>query len=138
MGIIAEAVLHALLPRACSACREDLPFRDAGPLCAACAAALPPPPSPSCARCAGALGARRDLCGGCAGRLFACRLIRARAAHRGPAAALVHAFKFRGFPSAAREAGRLLAAELMRRPELSGFDALVPVPLHPRRLRERG
>lgn len=141
MGIretVSAAVLHVLLPRACVACRGDLPFGDDGPLCAACAAALPAPPRPGCARCGAALGARRDFCGACAGRLFACRLIRAHAAHRGPAASLVHAFKFRGLPSAAREAGRRMARDPVLRAELSGFDALVPVPLHPRRRRERG
>jgi ComF family protein len=84
------------------------------------------------------LGARRDFCGACAGRLFACRLIRAAAAHKGPAASLVHAFKFRGSPAAAREAGRRMARDVARLPELAGFEALVPVPLHPRRERERG
>ena len=138
MGTWKDALLHLLLPRACVACRGDLPFGDDGPLCGPCAEALPPPPEPACARCAAALGARRDFCGACAGRLFACRLIRARAAHRGPAASLVHAFKFRGLPSAARDAGRLMAQDLPRLPELSGFDALVPVPLHPGRRRERG
>jgi ComF family protein len=138
MGLLTRAVLHALLPQACAHCREDLPFQNDGPLCPACAAALPPPPDPACARCAASLGARRDYCGACAGRLFACRLIRAAAAHRGPAASLVHAFKFRGSPSAARAAGQVMARELARRPELSGFDALLPIPLHPRRERERG
>ena len=138
MNTALEAVLHVLLPRACAHCRGDLPFRDEGPLCAACTAAMPPPPRPACVRCAAALGARRDFCGACAGRLFACRLIRAAAAHRGPAASLVHAFKFRGSPSAARAAGRLLARDFALRPELAGFDALVPIPLHPRRERERG
>ena len=134
----AEAALHVILPRACAHCREDLPCGDAGPLCAACHAALPPPPNPACARCGGSLGVRRDFCGACAGRLFACRLARAAVSYRGPAASLVHAFKFRASPSAAREAGRVMARELPRWTELSGFDALVPVPLHPRRKRERG
>jgi ComF family protein len=138
MGVWTEAVLHVLLPRACAHCREDLPFGEEGPLCGPCGEALPPPPEPACPRCAAALGARRGFCGPCSGRLFACRLIRAAAAHRGPAASLVHAFKFRGSPSAARAAGRLLAADRARRPELAGFDAVVPVPLHPRRERERG
>jgi predicted amidophosphoribosyltransferase len=132
------AVLHLLLPRACVACRSDLPYGDDGPLCAACATALPRPPEPACGRCGAALGARRDFCGACAGRLFACRLIRACASHRGSAASLVHAFKFRGLPSAAREAGRLMARSLASHEELSGFDALVPVPSHPQRRRERG
>jgi ComF family protein len=138
MGFWSEAVLHVLLPRACAHCREDLSFRDEEPLCPACAAALPPPPDPACARCGGALGVRRDFCGACAGRLFACRLARAAAAYRGPAASLVSAFKFRGLPSAARAAGRAMARDFPRRAEFAGFDALVPVPLHPRRERERG
>lgn len=138
MGYWTEAVLHVLLPRACAHCREDLPFGSDEPLCAACAAALPPPPEPACARCGAALGVRVGFCAACAGRLFACRLTRAAASYRGPAASLVRAFKFRGLPCAARAAGRAMAADFGRRAELSGFDALVPVPLHARRERERG
>ncbi len=138
MGYWSETVLHVLLPRACAHCREDLPFRAEEALCAACAAALPPPPDPACARCAAALGVRRGFCGACSGRLFACRLARAAVSYRGPAASLVSAFKFRGLPCAARAAGRLMALDFPRRAELAGFDALVPVPLHPRRERERG
>jgi predicted amidophosphoribosyltransferase len=138
MGFWTEAALHLVLPRACVHCREDLPFGDYGPLCARCSAALPPAPDPGCVRCGAWLGVRRDFCGACAGRLFSCRIIRAACAHRGPAAALVHAFKFRGLPDAARAAGRALAADLKRRPELRGADAVAAVPLHARRARERG
>jgi ComF family protein len=115
-----------------------MPFQASEALCPACAGALPPAPDPACARCGAALGLRRGFCAACSGRLFACRLTRASVSYRGPAASLVHAFKFRGFPCAARAAGRVMAADLARRAELSGFDALVPVPLHPRRERERG
>jgi len=138
MGFWTRAVLHVLLPRSCVFCRRDLAFGDETPLCPDCRAALPPAPEPACARCGGALGVRRDFCAPCTGRLFSCRLIRAACAHRGPAAALVHAFKFRGLPSAAREAGRAMARGLPRRPEFRGVDALAAVPLHPRRERERG
>jgi ComF family protein len=138
VGFWTDAALHALLPRACAHCRRDLPFGFDDALCAPCAAALPPPPDPACARCAGALAAGTGLCRACSGRLFACRLTRAAASYRGPAASLVRAFKFRGLRCAARAAGRVMAAGLERRPELRGFDALIPVPLHPRRERERG
>lgn len=138
MGYWSEAALHVLLPRACAHCGADLPFGSEEPLCAGCAAALPPAPDPACARCGGALGVRPGFCAPCSGRLFACRLTRAAVSYRGPAASLVSAFKFRGFPCAARAAGRVMAADLARRAELAGFDALVPVPLHPRRERERG
>jgi len=138
VGYWTDAVLHVLLPRACAHCRSDLPLGRDEALCSACDAALPPPPEPACARCAGAILAGTAFCRACSGRLFACRLTRAAAAYRGPAASLVRAFKFRGLPCAARAAGRAMAADFARRPELKGFDALVPVPLHPRRERERG
>lgn len=137
MGTYLELALDILLPRACAHCREDLGRAD-GPLCRACLAALPPAPEPACVRCAGRRGGPSPFCADCAGRRFACRLIRAAAAHRGPAASLVHAFKFRGSRPAARAAGRLMAAALTLHPELSGFDALLAVPMHPRRERERG
>ncbi len=136
METIWETVLDLLLPRACAHCREYL---DApGPLCAPCAASLPPPPEPACVRCAGRRPWAAPFCAECAGRPFSCRLIRAAAAHRGPAASLVHAFKFRGSRAAAVAAGKATARALARRPELSGFDALAPVPAHPKRERERG
>ena len=137
MGIYWELALDILLPRACAHCREDL-RRTNGPLCGACASELPPPPEPACVRCAGRRGGASPFCADCAGRRFSCHLIRAAAAHRGPAASLVHAFKFRGSRAAAKAAGRTMAAALTLRPELSGFDALAAVPIHPRRERERG
>ena len=137
MGTYLELALDLLLPRACAHCREDLGRAD-GPLCRACLAALPPPPEPACVRCAGRRGGPSPFCADCAGRRFACRLIRAAAAHRGPAASLVHAFKFRGSTPAAKPAGRLMAAGMALHPELSGFDALAAAPIDPARERERG
>jgi ComF family protein len=65
-------------------------------------------------------------------------LVRAAFLYRGPVPGLVHAFKYRGRRAAARAAGRWMACLLPRFPELAGHDSLVPVPLHPRRLEERG
>lgn len=129
-------VLDVLLPRACAHCRRDLESTPE-PLCRACAAAMPEPPEPACVRCASRRGAS-PFCSDCGDRRFACRLIRAAAAHRGPAASLVHAFKFRGSRAAAKAAGRRMAAALSLHPELAGFDTLVAIPAHPRRERERG
>jgi predicted amidophosphoribosyltransferase len=128
--------LDLLLPRACVHCREDL-AADAGPLCGPCARAHPPPPRPACVRCSGRR-ARSPFCADCRGRRFSCRLIRAAASHRGPAASLVHAFKFRGSRPAAVAAGRFMSATMRELPELSGFDALAAVPAHDSRERERG
>lgn len=116
-----ETALRWLLPAACPYCREDLSPGQRGPLCPACLDALPAPPDPEPR-----------------GQAAACRLVRAAARHAGPAAELVHALKFQGASRGALQAGRALARELIRRPELWGFDALVPVPAHPARERRRG
>lgn len=52
--------------------------------------------------------------------------------------AIVHAFKYHGLPSLADFAGNLMARTML--PALGGFSraVLVPVPLHPEKLRARG
>lgn len=51
---------------------------------------------------------------------------------------LVHAFKYHGMPSVAEMAGRLMSRKALARFPDFGDALLVPVPLHPKKLRERG
>lgn len=129
-------LLDLLLPQTCPACRLDTGHSEA--LCAPCRSRLVPAEPPWCLRCAEPLRSGRSHCPPCSSRLFACGIIRAAFLYRGPMPSLVHAFKYNGRVTAARLAGQWMAQALERFPELGGFDALVPVPLHPARLRERG
>ena len=135
---VAAVLRQCLLPQTCAHCREDLSPVAASPLCPRCRLGLTPAEPPFCLRCAEPLPGARRLCRACSGRPFACRLMRAAFLYRGPATGLVYAFKYRGRRTAAKVAGLWMAAAFPRFPELSGYEALVPVPLHPRRLRERG
>jgi ComF family protein len=65
-------------------------------------------------------------------------MIRAAYLYKGPAVSIVHSFKFRGRSAAATAAGGWMAGRFELYPELGGFDAVVPVPLHASRLTERG
>ncbi|MBI4676381.1 MAG: ComF family protein [Elusimicrobia bacterium] len=65
-------------------------------------------------------------------------MIRPAFFYGGPAASLVHGFKYRSRLDAARFSGRQMARALDRFPEIRDFDCLAPVPLHPSRMRERG
>ncbi len=65
-------------------------------------------------------------------------MTRAAFKYRGSLPALVHAFKYRGLAGAGRALGDWMAGAWRRHPELGRPDALVPVPLHPKRLAERG
>jgi ComF family protein len=118
--------------------RERSPHREAG---AVIAALLAPP---LCWSCGDPASRGRSLCGACRrGLVFLPRepvvlsgvRVWAPVAYEGPARDLVRALKFRGAVSLAREMAALAVAsapgELLR-------GGLVPVPLHPVRLRRRG
>lgn len=51
---------------------------------------------------------------------------------------IVSAFKYAGEKDLAVFAGRLLGQAVSQSGRFAGFDALVPIPLHPRRLKRRG
>jgi predicted amidophosphoribosyltransferase len=126
-----RAELVALLaPPACFACRVAL--ASAGtPLCGDCRSALSWLPSASCPRCA-----LPTPCAPCPAKSAAYARAWAPLAYEGPARALVAALKFRG----ALAVADLMAAQIAAcaPPELLDGATLVPVPLHPARLRARG
>jgi ComF family protein len=99
---------------------------------------------PVCAGCGGHAGAAEPLCGACRLELRwldrAARIggltVFAPLAYEGPARAMVRALKFRGATLAARAMAAQMAAAAPD--DVLARGALVPVPLHPRRLRRRG
>ena len=103
-----------------------------GLLCAACAAELPRLPA-GCPRCA-LPSAQGALCGRCLSEPPHYDATVAAFAYDFPADALVHALKFRGEVALGRFLGRLLAERALQ----DEVDHVVPVPLAPGRLRERG
>lgn len=133
-----QSALHWLWPQICAHCREDLPQDALSPLCLGCRPKLPPCEPPRCERCAEPVAAQRAHCERCEKKLFACSMIRAAFQYKDAAVSLVHSFKFRGRREAARTAGDWMGSALPRFPELGKPDALVPMPLHFRRRRERG
>ena len=104
------------------------------PLCAACDADLPRLAGLLCPRCA--LGSPSgELCGRCLAEAPHYDATVAALAYRFPADALVHALKFRGELALASLFGNLL---LQKIPADQAVDCVIPVPLSPHRLRERG
>jgi predicted amidophosphoribosyltransferase len=138
-GMLAD-LLDLLLPRACARCGTA---SLAQPLCAPCAAAIPRLESGGCRICQAPLYTAELRCGACAGERVPLAQIAAEAPFAGEVAAWVHRFKYPAAglvgldprPGAALGA---LAGDAARR--LVGEPPLlvVPVPVHPRKLRERG
>ena len=111
---LARLALDALAPRRCAACDEV----SAGALCEACAAALTSSRRPP---------ARRHAHG----------IALAAFEFAGPARDALHRGKYRGDREALRALARLAAPRLIAA-SLVQPHAMVPLPLGPRRLRQRG
>ena len=126
--MVYESLLGAFLPEICPACREP----SARGFCTACAGRFAVVPEP-CARCGLAQPVAR--CPRAAGFRSVTRVV-APFVYAAPLDLHVRALKYRG----ARALGRAIALLVLDavRGQSSAVDALVAVPLHPRRLRERG
>lgn len=77
-------------------------------------------------------------CGDCALLSSHLRRIHAPFEYGGALAEALLRLKWRGRDDLARPLGKLLGPSLRRLWRREGFDLVVPVPLHPRRLRQRG
>lgn len=139
---LADAVLAALLAPACAVCDVVLDRPLDGAVCSGCWARVVRFTPPWCSHCGAPLPSDRvaaahgGRCRVCTVRLGAISAARAVGPFEGTLADVVHALKYHRRPSIAGALGPLVraaAADLM-----AGIDLVVPVPLHPRRERERG
>ncbi len=112
-----NAILNLLYPNiTCLACKDEVPLNDSG-LCSSCEKALIESEPP-------VFAVRAPLSGAAAAFLY-----------EGAALELIHTLKYEGIHAAANVLGEFMAplADASR-----NISALVPVPLHRRRERERG
>lgn len=132
----AHRLQRLLLPPTCLLCGADGALgRD---LCAGCAADLPYNRM-ACSGCAIPLAenSATGLCAECQAQPRSFERTFAPFLYQPPVDFLIRGLKFDGHLSHARLLGDLFAAALAERAE-PWPDCIIPVPLHPRRLRERG
>jgi ComF family protein len=125
-----SSFLDLLFPLRCLGCG-----RDGSLLCPDCCQSLPRIKQPYCQRCGTPL-TEGNLCPACISYPPSIEGIRSVFLFGGTVRQAIHQFKYRNIKAMAAPLGRLLADYLHTYP-LPG-DILVPVPLHSRRLRERG
>jgi len=134
-------LLDLILPARCRACHRTLRAETNPCFCPDCWDTVSRIDGPCCPRCgkpfasAAALShSPGHLCGDCRER--SPKFDRAVSAgwYEGVLAEAIHLFKYRGKTLLTRPLGDLLLPAIKRLPEA---DVLVPVPLHPSRLRER-
>lgn len=127
---LASAALDLLFPPRCVTCGRGGSF-----LCDACLAGATPVPEPQCGLCGQPI-AGGALCVRCAESPVAGSGLRSVFVYAGPVQAAVRALKYHNMRVMAPPLGAAMARHLATwgiRP-----DVIIPVPLHPRRLRERG
>lgn len=133
------SLIDHLLPPRCLLCGD--PGADGLALCPGCRTDLPRNDH-ACARCAEPLAATAgslpelQVCGACLWHPPPYAAIHVPFRYAAPMDWIIRRFKFHGDLAAGRLLGQLLAAELTA--TLEGCGAVVPIPLHPGRLRTRG
>ncbi len=130
LGKLVEAAVDSFFPRQCVGCGRIGDF-----ICPDCVAKLPRLLPPSCPRC-GRPQASDIVCPDCWQRQSGIDGIRSPYRFEEVIRRAIHELKYRNLRAIAPRLAWLLADYLSANP-LAG-DALIGVPLHPRRLRERG
>jgi ComF family protein len=131
-----RGLLDLVFPPACQVCRSNRSF----PLCAACHSAFRLVRPPLCQKCGKPLHGSSDLiftCTSCRHRRLHFAAARAAGVYDGTLREAIHALKFKGRRPLAAPLGSLMA-ERIAVAGLPAAQVVIPVPLHHRRLRERG
>jgi len=126
-------------PAVCLICQRSVPAFSEIHLCPGCREkmSLIAPPLCLCCGVEFAAGGESHLCGRCLAQPPGFTRARAIFRYDEASAALVHGFKYGG-RTVARQTFRALAALALPLADLEPPDLIVPVPLHPKRLKERG
>jgi len=128
--------LNWLLPDKCIQCKQALKLSENQPVCTACYPTLPLQAS-ICQRCAQPYTGLTDYCGRCLTAPPYFDACFCPFEYKTPISDLIICFKYQQTPGLAQKLARLIAAEI----ELQNVtmpDLLVPVPMHNKRLRQRG
>lgn len=128
-----NALLDLVFPHRCPACQTACPADRV--FCPPCLQSVHPIGPPLCPRCFWPYPSGPDrLCPACSNKPPPYRRAVALFEYGGQVARAVRSLKYRGRLHVARTLGRLMSAHVAA----LGPDLVVPVPLHPRRLRQRG
>jgi len=136
-----NALTDILFPPLCHACREFIPDAGAVHLCAGCLAGSPAIVSPLCPVCGEPFateGGSDHPCGGCTASPPPFVAARGAVRFDGPVREVIHRFKYGKKVHHARPLGLLAATRLAGFAAAAAADLVVPVPLHLKKVRQRG
>lgn len=127
-----------LLPPACLLCGQPLTSKK--PFCSTCLAGMMPLGPAHCPCCAQPYptGSSNHLCGTCLRRPPAFSVVHAARIYQGVTKEAILRLKYRNQLTLAKPLGQFLGQAVIQGREAFLPHCIVPVPLHPRRLRKRG
>ena len=140
MSLFSKALFQFFLPPQCDCCETFLEEGRQG-LCPDCLAAVRWIAPPFCTRCGIPFVSRHGkdhLCGPCLDQKRHFATGRAMGYYEGPLREAIHRWKYEGKIYLSSLFGDWMERGLSHYWNASRFDLLIPVPLHPQRLRERG
>ena len=130
-----------IYPPACAGCGQPLLSDRSEPFCPDCLRTLEFISEPYCPVC-GVPYAKEipnpHLCGDCLSGIHYFDRARSTGSYRGALRDVLHRFKYGGRTSLARPLAHMLIAPGIHLARLHRIDHIIPVPLHPKRLRQRG
>jgi len=129
-GQAMQHIFDLLYPPQCAGCK-----RSGYVLCQVCLAQIQSPSGPVCQRCSAPLSAA-GICTSCQFAPLKLSSLRAAGVYREPLRTCIHALKYDGNTRLARPLGMLLVQAYLALHIHA--DAIVPVPLHSERYRQRG
>lgn len=137
---LGSALLDLALPPRCHLCRSFIPATGPLHLCNDCRDGLPVLSGPCCSICGRSFdgAGNNHPCGDCLLHPPPWETARAALLYDGGCRDLIHAFKYRHRFHLRRPLALLTAERLAAFAAEAKADLLAPVPLHPRRLRQRG
>ena len=136
-----RVLLDIVFPPLCHACKTFIPEAGDLHLCSTCRGEVPAVSSPLCTVCGipfATQGGSDHPCGACLSTHPRFAAARAAVLFDGVARDLIHRFKYDKKVHLARPLTLLATEALTSFAASSGAELLIPVPLHRRRLRERG
>ncbi len=134
-------IINLFFPPVCHLCKEFIPDAGEVKLCLSCLAKAPPLASPKCYCCSqpfATVGGIDHLCGLCSADPPPFSTARAPLLFQDTTRELIHQFKYGKRVMLRKPLGLLAAAYLDNFAGEFGADLILPVPLHVKRLRQRG